>query len=120
MLIATEFTILRDVVASGRESIPMERRPHRVATLINEKEFVYSGHQIIHNRTVFLEDYVHDWNWSDGKFRYYTRVAEKADVLIIYAEKDVPAEYKFCSSCGKPVTPGTGFICPECAEKADN
>lgn len=114
MLIATEFEILRDLVPSGRESMQLDRKPHRVATLINEKEFVDSGHQIIHNRTVFLEDYVHDWDWSKGRFRYYTRVADKADVLIIYAEKNVPAEHKFCIVCGKPVTPGPAFICPEC------
>lgn len=118
MLIATDFEILRDVVASGRVSIDLERKPHRVATLINEKEFVDSGHQVIHNRTVFLEDYVHDWNWSNGKFRYYTRVAEKADVLIIYAEKDVPAVHKFCILCGKPVTPGPAYTCPDCSSKS--
>lgn len=117
MLIATDFEILRGVVASGRESIPLARKPHRVATLINEQAFVDSGHQIVHNRTVFLEDYVHDWNWYDGKFRYYTRVAEKADVLIIYAEKDVPAEHKFCISCGKPIEPGTKFLCSDCDPK---
>lgn len=117
MLIATDFEILRGVVASGRESIPLVRRPHRVATLINEQAFVDGGHQIVHNHTVFLEDYVHDWNWSDGKFRYYTRVAEKADVLIIYAEKDVPSVHKFCINCGKSVEPTTQLVCEECDSK---
>lgn len=115
MLIATEFVILRDVVASGLNSISLERKPHRVATLIDEKEFIASGHQVIHNRTVFIEDYLHDWNWAKGKFRYYTRVAEKADVLIIYAEKDVPDPINFCSACGKK---SNTVICIECEKKS--
>lgn len=115
MLIATDFIILRDVTACGRTSIPLDRKPHRVATLIDEKLFVESGHEVSHFRTVFLEDYVHDWEWAKGSFRYYSRVAEKADVLIIYAEKHVADKIKYCSACGKP---SETVICTECEKKS--
>lgn len=89
MLKATEFEILRDVPASGVRKIPLAKQPVRVATLINEAEFMRE-HLLVHHKTVFFEDRTHDWDWRDGQFRYYTRVAEVADVLVVYAIEQVP------------------------------
>jgi hypothetical protein len=118
MLIATEFTILRGIVASGLISHDVPKRPIRVATMIDEKAFVESGHKLVHNETVFLEDFVHDWNWSAGKFRYYTRISESSDVLLIYAEQElIPAEKStsFCGQCGKPLNrPPSPEPCDAC------
>lgn len=86
MLFATEYEILRDVPVSERASTPLARRPMRVATIIDEQLFKELGGALIHNKTVFLEDHLHDWRWRDGKFVYYTRVkAGKADVIVAYA-----------------------------------
>ena len=81
---ALDFEILRDVEANGLLTIDLPRKPVRVATMINEALFEQTGHTLQHQRTVFLEDKYHDWDWKDGKFRYYTRVAKRADVLIVY------------------------------------
>lgn len=81
---ALDFEILRNVEANGLITIDLPRKPVRVATLINEALFEQTDHMILHQRTVFLEDKFHDWDWEDGKFRYYTRVAKRADVLIVY------------------------------------
>lgn len=81
---AKDFEILRNIEANGRVNIPMARKPVRVATMINEELFNSSGHQLIHQSTVFLEDIFHDWQWKNGQFRYYTRVADRADVLVVY------------------------------------
>lgn len=90
MFKAVDFQILRGVQANGRIRIPLARKPVRVATLINEAEFE-RDHLLIHNRTVFLEDALHDWNYEDGFFRYYTRVAEVADVVVVFQlEKFTP------------------------------
>lgn len=38
-----------------------------------------------HMRNAFLEDYVHDWNWNGGKFRYFSRVtAGRVWLLLEY------------------------------------
>lgn len=81
---AIDFEILRGVEANGLIIVPLERKPVRVATMLNEAAFVASGNMLLHNYTVFLEDQFHDWQWKDGKFRYYSRIAKKADVLIVY------------------------------------
>ena len=83
-LVAVEYDILRDLTPSGRVSIPLERRPVRVATMLREDAFLASGGVMKHHVTVFLEDESHDWRWDEGRFWYYTRVADKADVLVAY------------------------------------
>lgn len=101
---ATDYVILKDVQASGRRMIPMERKPVRVATIVSHEKFEASGHLMIHWETVFFEDRMHDWEWRDGQFRYYTRIAESADVLIVYAEEEVPPPPpKFCAQTGAPL-----------------
>ena len=80
---AITYEILRDVEANGRIAISLARQPVRVATMIDEEAFNQSQ-LMIHNRTVFLEDRFHDWDWMNGTFRYYSRVAKKADVLVVY------------------------------------
>lgn len=78
-----EFEILRGVEANGRVSIPLERKPVRVATLIDEAAFL-KDRLLVHNASVFLEDAHHDWQWSSGRFTYYSRVAKVADVVVVY------------------------------------
>lgn len=105
MLKALRYEILRNIKASGTIKIPLTERPVRVATMLDEARF-NEDQLLIHNTTVFLEDALHDWNWKDGQFRYYTHVAERADVLIVY---EMDSKYtppaKFCAESGKPLSP---------------
>ncbi len=96
MQIAKDFLILRGIKADGRVSHALERKPLKVATLLDEEQFNRNGHGLLHNRTVFLEDQMHDWAWENGRFRYFSRVAGEADVLIVYELGDV----FFCTQCG--------------------
>ncbi|AQT06517.1 hypothetical protein [Acetobacter persici] len=107
---AIDYEILRDVPVNGRVSTPLARCPARVCTILNEKRLVESGNLLVHNQTVFLEDKVHDWNWTDGKFRFYTRVAEGvADVLVAYAvETVVPADEEIMALSPRNFDPMTG------------
>lgn len=116
MLIATEFTILRGISANGRISHDVPKKPLRIATLIDEKAFIESGHKLIHNKTVFLEDFMHDWNWVDGKFRYYTRITDHgADVLLVYGQKEV----SYCTQCGKEQDkPASTEPCESCKKSS--
>lgn len=84
---AKDFEVLRSIKPSGIQKIPMPRKPLCVATLIDEVLF-NSGHYLAHNKTVFLEDRYHDWDWSDGQFTYYTRVTDLADVVVVYSFDD--------------------------------
>lgn len=83
VLKAVEYEILRGVRASGTVKIPLARKPVRVATLIDEQAFLKAG-ILEHNRSVFLEDHLHDWTHSNGVFTYYSRVAQVADVVVAY------------------------------------
>lgn len=96
MLIATKFEILRGITSSGRLAVDLAAKPKRVVTLLDEPLFLSSGHQITHHKTVFFEEQFHDWRWSDGKLYYYSRVAQVADVLVVYEDMEV----RFCTVCG--------------------
>lgn len=89
---ATRYDILRQIPADGQVTHHLPEKPTRVATLIREAEFAEFG-EMQHLRTVFLEDHIHDWNWTPndkkepngpGQFTYYTRVSQCADVVIAY------------------------------------
>lgn len=103
MLKATDYEILRGVKASGLIKIPLDRQPVRVATLLDEEAF-NADQYLIHQRTVFLEDRVHDWEWRSGQFRYYTRVADVADVLVVYQIEDVTPVARFDAMTGQPLS----------------
>lgn len=102
---ATKFIILRDVEV-GMKYHQLDAslgKPKIVATLLNESLF-NEDNMLIHNRTVFLEDFVHDWNYdSQGRFRYYTRIAEKADVLIVYEWEEAQPTPRFDPMTGVPL-----------------
>jgi len=111
MLIATDYEILRNVKADGRSiGTPVRGKPVRVATLINEEKFLETGAALIHHQTVFFEDKMHDWDYLNGRLRYYTRVAEEADVVVVYETKEIRGLY--CPNCGKRVHPVNECICP--------
>lgn len=87
MIQATDYEILRDVVASIAVKRPMDRMPKRVAVLLNEAEFKRSKGVLDHLNSVFLDDRNHDWLWKDGFFHYFSHavhVGGKADVVIAY------------------------------------
>ena len=106
---STDHIILRDIEANGRVGHRIERKPVRVATMLNEKLFTSLGNCLVHNTTVFLEDSVHDWYFvpldranpnGPGDFCYYTRIALRADVLLVFAlSKTPPADVQ----TGQPV-----------------
>ncbi|HBP6378449.1 TPA: hypothetical protein L6A07_25005 [Pseudomonas aeruginosa] len=110
MLLAKDFIILRGVKASGCVSHPLNRKPVRVATMLDEAKFNEHGHGLIHMKTVFLEDELHDWTWDKGRFRYFTRVADVADVLVVF-ELD---EVFFCTQCGAQKS-SLSAECPTCS-----
>ena len=87
---ATDYEILRNVPVDCKKGTPLERRPVRVATILHEDRLKNSGFILQHGRNVFLEDRIHDWQWDNGVFRFYTRIAEGGvDVLIVYEEERV-------------------------------
>lgn len=73
--------------------LSLPRKPYRVWTVIStmsEDPGVVPPLPMtpIHGFNAFLEDYVHDWNWANGKFRYYSRVAlHNIWILVEYSDK---------------------------------
>lgn len=94
---ATRFVILRGVQVNGY--VDLAERPARVCTLINETAF-NEDHLLVHNRTVFFEDHLHDWRWTNGRLKYYSRVATVADVVAVYEETEAQARPKFDPTTG--------------------
>lgn len=88
MLIATRYQILDQIPSKSAVRHAVPEKPIRVATLIRREQFERTG-ALVHLETVFLEDHLHDWQWDKGSFRYYTRVAEVADVVLVYEERKV-------------------------------
>ena len=108
MLRAVEYEILRGVRASGRIAVPLAREPVRVATIIDEQDFLESGGQMVHNRNIFLEDRLHDWDFRPGEFRYYSRVAEVADVLVVYKLEKSAGKMNFDPLTGQALQSSKG------------
>lgn len=106
MLKATDFEILRGI-RPGRTHppTPLARKPLRVALLLNEDMFT-ATHLLIHRVTVYLEDEMHDWSWSDGMFRYCSTLTDKGDLVIVYANEDASSKACFDPFTGKPLTSG--------------
>ncbi|MFA5186542.1 MAG: hypothetical protein WC551_08720 [Patescibacteria group bacterium] len=67
----------------------VERKPDRVWTLYcNPAAPPNLPFEPQHNVNAFYEDYMHDWNWRAGQFRYYSRVADRPVwVLLEYEDK---------------------------------
>ena len=58
-------------------SFPMARKPKRVCTylLSVDKDKPPDPDIIVqHGRTVFYEDLMHDWHWTDGKFFFHSHL----------------------------------------------
>lgn len=107
MLKALKFEILRGV-KSGGPAVHLPVKPVRVATMMNEALF-NEDHVLKHLENVFLEDRIHDWNWHSrdgGLFRYGSRVADVADVLVVYEidkNFDPASTWEFDPMTGEPI-----------------
>ena len=111
---STNHIILRDIPASGQVRHRLERKPVRVATMLDEVAFIEQGNHLRHNSTVFLEERIHDWDYNPvdqsqpngpGDFRYYTRIAQRADVLVVFELTLTPpvSAIKFDPLTGTPM-----------------
>ena len=86
-LIAKDYEILRDVKASCLVKIPLARKPVRLGTLMDEALFIGLGGEIIHDKTIFIDDRNHDWDWDNGFLRYFSHavgVGDIVDIVVIY------------------------------------
>ena len=95
MIRAKSFEILRGVSANAVAPCVRQPRmkPLRVALILDEDAFQRSGFVIDHQRTLFLDDRVHDWDWQKGLFFYYGHAVapgEIRDVIVVYEMQTIP------------------------------
>jgi hypothetical protein len=104
--------------------LSLAEKPYRVWTLYlpehSDKDITPTlPIRPLHNQNAFLEDQLHDWNWANGKLRYYSRVAlDKVWILVEYAvETDQPPTFK-CPEClvTTPDPANGGRFCPNCGK----
>lgn len=69
----------------GSRRAELEECPDRVWTLQNQNPSLPIDP--LHGKNAFLEDKVHDWDWGNGKIRYYSRLAE-SNVWILVEYRD--------------------------------
>lgn len=64
-----------------------------------------------------FEDYLHDWNWQDGVFRY-SGVGHTQDSvwLVLEYDDDTSDPTIDCESCGQEL-PAHASFCMTCGEK---
>lgn len=99
----TDYVVVRGVTPGPKGIVVCPRgEPLRVLTLLNEAEFL-KDHEPVHLRNVFFEDAMHDWSYANGKLRYYSRIGECNDIVLVYGEAEVPLVPKFCIHTGKPL-----------------
>ena len=96
----TEFEILRGVIPGPRSRVKLERKPLMVATLLDGEAFE-AERLLVHGRTLFLHDQMHDYAWSDGELRYYPHQGGAEDVLVIFATEEVKVAPRFDHMTGK-------------------
>jgi len=80
--------------------VNMERKPKRVWTLykVQSQEDLPTLPMVPrHMDNAFLEDYVHDWNWSKGRFKYSSRGSHGEQWLLLEFEEEEPEEGKGAS-----------------------
>lgn len=79
------YTILRQVENSSKLRIELAQRPLQVWTLMDEEAFLKWG--LVHNMSAFIEDSLHDWNYQDGKLRFYghsSAPCDKVDLVLVW------------------------------------
>lgn len=54
--------------------VPLQEKPKRVWSVIGQKPELPMNP--VHGITAFLEDQHHDWSWSSGVFRYFSRFSD--------------------------------------------
>ena len=68
------------------EPMKLKIKPLRVYTLFNETTKSRKPKLPItpvHRENCFYEDWIHDWNFHNGQFRYYTRVMDCSVWILV-------------------------------------
>ncbi len=75
-----------------RVGAPLEEEPSRLWTLLQPGDPPSGCMAPEHWKNAFLEDKVHDWVWRKGTLRYYSRVSEGEQWLLLETRKTLPYE----------------------------
>ncbi len=114
-----DFSIFDSTAISQGEAtkIHLNKRPERVAVVLDRERLAASGNLFVHHQTVFLEDSGHDWFWSQdehgdgGTLRYLGTLSQPDDseagsrlaLIVSYAGlKTDPSEKELRAAFGKP------------------
>jgi len=100
---------------TGSPSItPCPKKPDRVWTILRDKHPRLPFTPIF-EVNAFPEDQIHDWKWSQGNLRYFSRITTENQPrwLLLEFGKEEP---KMCPKCDKDFPAGSNF-CPDCGVK---
>jgi len=68
--------------------IPVPKKPDHLWTLYGEPN---DDLVLMHGKNAFIEDYVHDWNWSKDNpeyIRYYSRITDGDTWIVLIYDKE--------------------------------
>lgn len=82
---------MRDVENNSSVKVSMPEKPLQVWTIydldLDKAKTAIDTRGLIHNQTAFVDDRMHDWDWKDGIFRFYSHSGhkgEKHNLAIVY------------------------------------
>jgi len=106
-------------VTGSPSTTPCPKKPDRVWTILHGKQ-LHLPIIPLHGVNVFLEDPSHDWKWTKGQLRYFSRIIDENQPVWLLLEfggegpktcpkchKDFPAGSNFCPDCGVKLMPKT-------------
>ena len=76
--------------APRAKPVRLAEKPDRVWTLYGDYDEQHKPQlpfAPMHLHGAFMEDYVHDWNWRGGVFRYYSRVVNGPTWVLLEYKK---------------------------------
>lgn len=88
MQMLKRYEILKNVKSCSQTPVALPEEPVMVATVIDEADLRVTL-SIRNGRNAHIEDRMHDWDWNKGKFRFYPRVNDVCDVLVVYEFTEV-------------------------------
>jgi hypothetical protein len=79
----------RPGIVPKAKPVRVARRPDRVWTLFRDEDPLKPPalpFHPLHRVNAFAEDYVHDWDWRNGVFDFYSRVADRPVWVLLEYE----------------------------------
>ncbi|MBB4861478.1 hypothetical protein HNP46_000289 [Pseudomonas nitritireducens] len=118
MMISKRHAILRQIPCDSNLIHQVAERPVRVGIVLDEARIARTG-ELVHNQTIMIDERLHDWEWANGNFRWYSHfvgAGEAENVILVFELEN----REVCRTCGQTFLQEKSFHyhCEGCKPKA--